>query len=158
MKAVVQRVKKAKVSVDGITAGAINMGLLVYVGVSHNDTEKDAVWIADKAANLRIFHDDLGKMNLSIINLLARGVEAGILAVSQFTLLGDCIKGRRPYFGEAADPQIAEPLYNFFMSRVRKHGIKCEAGIFQAHMEIDSINDGPVTIILDSSQSPGNNS
>jgi len=149
MKAVVQRVKKASVAVNGNVTGAIEQGLLAYIGVARNDTEKEAVWLADKIANLRIFHDDQGKMNLSIKDINLQGAQAGILAISQFTLLGDCVKGRRPYYGEAADPEIAAPLYEFFMNEIRKNGIKCGAGIFQAHMEVDSVNDGPVTIILD---------
>ncbi|MCL2479957.1 MAG: D-aminoacyl-tRNA deacylase, partial [Treponema sp.] len=144
MKVVIQRVKNAAVSVDGAVKGKIGKGLLVYLGVAVNDTEKDAAWIADKTANLRIFSDDQGKMNLSIKDIIAAGLQAGILAVSQFTLLGDCVKGRRPYYGDAADPQIAKPLYDLFMEKIRGNGIVCEAGIFQAHMEVDSVNDGPV--------------
>ena len=151
MKAVVQRVRKACVSVDGTITGKINNGLLVYLGVSVNDSEKDVLWLVDKVSNLRIFGDADGKMNLSIIDILAQGLEAGVLAISQFTLLGNCVKGRRPYYGEAADPKIAEPLYLFFIKKIRECNIACETGIFQAHMEVDSVNDGPVTILLDSS-------
>jgi len=150
MKAVVQRVKNARVSVDGNTTGKIGKGLLVYIGVARNDTEKDADWLTDKIVNLRIFSDEQDKMNLSIKDIIAQGVNAGILAISQFTLLGDCVKGRRPYYGEAADPPVAEPFYQLIMKKIREQDIICEAGVFQAHMEVDSINDGPVTIILDS--------
>ena len=156
MKAVVQRVKKAQVTVENKITGSITNGLLVYLGVSKNDTEKDAQWLADKIVNLRIFCDEQGKMNLSIPDLIASGrKEMKILAVSQFTLLGDCVKGRRPYFGEAADPEPANNLYSFFMEKICEQGVICEAGIFQAHMEVESVNDGPVTILLDSSAVTG---
>jgi D-tyrosyl-tRNA(Tyr) deacylase len=151
MKAVVQRVKRAGVSVDGKVSGSINAGLLVYLGVSQNDTDKDADWLADKIIHLRIFGDEQGKMNVSLNDVIARGADAGVLAISQFTLLGDCIKGRRPFYGEAAGPQEARLLYERFIDRIRGTGIVCEAGVFQAHMEVMSVNDGPVTILLDSS-------
>ena len=150
MKAVVQRVKNASVTADGKLAGKISRGLLVYAGVSVNDSETDAVWLAEKVVNLRIFPDENGKMNLSVKDIITAGLEAKILAVSQFTLLGDCVKGRRPYYGEAAEPEKAAPLYEFFMEKIRENGIVCEAGIFRTHMQVESINDGPVTIILDS--------
>ena len=151
MKAVVQRVKRASVLVEGQIKGSIGNGLLVYLGVSKNDTEKDADWLAEKIVNLRIFSDENEKMNLSIeqIKNTETGLEKGILVISQFTLLGDCIKGRRPYFGEAADPVIAQSLYEYFIDRIKKQNIKCEAGVFQAKMEVESINWGPVTILLD---------
>ena len=149
MKAVVQRVKKAKVTVNEEITGSINAGLLVYLGVSGKDTEKDADWLAEKIAHLRIFRDDQDKMNLSINDIISKGTDAWILVISQFTLLGDCIKGRRPYYGEAADPAIAKPLYEYFMKRIRDLGLVCEAGVFQAHMDVESVNDGPVTILLD---------
>ena len=154
MKAVVQRVKKAAVSVDGKITGSIDNGLLVYLGVANGDTKKQAEWLADKIANLRIFADADGKMNVSIKEKITSGIDTGakILAISQFTLLGDCVKGRRPYYGEAAEPGIAKPLYEYFMQKIREQGIVCEAGIFQAHMEIDSVNDGPVTILVDTAQ------
>ncbi|MCL2832984.1 MAG: D-aminoacyl-tRNA deacylase [Treponema sp.] len=163
MKAVVQRVKNARVTVDGSAAGKIERGLLVYVGVAVNDSEKDASRLAEKIANLRIFPDACDKMNLSILDVNAADINAdektagvntdktgaGILAVSQFTLLGDCVKGRRPYYGNAAEPQTAKYLYELFMDKIREQGIVCEAGVFQTHMSVESINDGPVTILLD---------
>ena len=147
MKAVVQRVRNASVSVDGKICGAIKYGLLVYLGVAAEDGEKDAEWMADKAANLRIFKDEHEKMNLSIKDL---GGGAGILAVSQFTLLGDAGKGRRPYYGEAAEPVKANKLYGHFMEKIKEHGLVCEAGVFQARMDVAYTNEGPVTILLDS--------
>lgn len=151
MKAVVQRVFRATVSVEGKTAGSVNRGLLVYLGVARGDTETDAAWLAEKIVNLRIFGDDDGKMNVSLLEQKTSRLDVAVLAVSQFTLLGECVKGRRPYYGEAAEPMIAKPLYEYFMENIRERGIRCEAGIFQAHMEVESINDGPVTILLDSS-------
>ena len=150
MKAVVQRVKNAEVSVEGKVSGSIKAGLLVYLGVARGDNEKDADWMAEKIANLRIFNDSQGKMNLSLLDLIGQNKEAAVLAVSQFTLLGECAKGRRPYYGEAAEPEKAEKLYQHFMTKVREQGLICEAGIFQAHMEVSYTNDGPVTILLDS--------
>jgi len=158
MKAVVQRVRDASVTVDGAVSGAIARGLLVYLGVAAGDTEKDAEWMAEKIAYLRIFEDAQGKMNVSLKDLVgeagnaARGDgvrSAGVLAVSQFTLLGDASKGRRPYYGAAAEPAKAKALYEYFMAQVGKQGLPCEAGIFQAHMEVSYTNDGPVTILLD---------
>jgi D-tyrosyl-tRNA(Tyr) deacylase len=151
MKAVVQRVKMAKVTVDDQLTGSIEKGFLVYLGVAREDSEKDVQWMADKIANLRIFSDAQGKMNLSIPDLIELGEKnIGVLAVSQFTLLGECAKGRRPYYGEAAEPEIAKKLYESFIEKIRGSGIECQAGIFQAHMEVHSINDGPVTILLNS--------
>ena len=149
MKAVVQRARNASITVDGKITGSIERGLLVYLGVAVDDTEKDAAWMADKAANLRIFEDPQGKMNLSIKEL-ENTDKTGILAVSQFTLLGDASKGRRPFFGAAAEPGKAKALYELFMEKIREQGLLCEAGIFQAHMDVSYVNDGPVTIILDS--------
>ena len=151
MKAVVQRVKRARVMVEGQVKGSIGNGLLVYLGVSKSDTEKDADWLADKIINLRIFSDENDKMNLSIDQIITTetGLEKGILVISQFTLLGDCIKGRRPFFGEAADPEIAQNLYEYFINKIKQQNINCEAGVFQAKMEVESINAGPVTILLD---------
>ena len=146
MKAVVQRVKNASITVEGRITGAITHGLLVYVGVAAEDNEKDAEWMAEKVANLRIFADTEGKMNLSLKEITG----AGVLAVSQFTLLGDAGKGRRPYFGAAAEPEKAKALYGYFMEKVREQGLICESGVFQAHMEVTYTNDGPVTILLDS--------
>ena len=153
MRAVVQRVKEAFVSVENNVTGQIENGLLVYLGVAKGDSEKDADILAEKIANLRIFSDSQDKMNLSILDLIeaeAGKKNTGVLAISQFTLLGDCKKGRRPYYGEAADPEPAKKLYEYFMRKIRGHGLLCESGVFQAHMEVHSINDGPVTILLDS--------
>jgi D-tyrosyl-tRNA(Tyr) deacylase len=152
MKAVIQRVKDAAVSVEGLVRGSIAGGLLVYLGVARGDVEKDAVKLAEKTANLRIFQDPQGKMNLSIKDLKTpeHPLSAAVLAVSQFTLLADARKGRRPYYGEAAEPEDAKKLYEFFMEKIREEGIVCEAGVFGAHMELRYTNDGPVTILLDS--------
>jgi D-tyrosyl-tRNA(Tyr) deacylase len=131
MKAVVQRVKNASVSVEGKVSGAIAEGLLVYLGVARGDTKADADWMADKVANLRIFEDDQGKMNLDVKKIIQGKVNShdisslpcGILAVSQFTLLADARKGRRPYYGEAADPEEAKVLYEYFMDKIRAQGL-----------------------------------
>ena len=149
MKAVVQHAKNASVTVEGKITGAVERGLLVYLGVTEDDGEKDASWMAEKIANLRIFEDAQGKMNLSLKDLEAER-PVGVLAVSQFTLLGDASKGRRPYYGAAAEPEKAKALYEYFMERIREQGLPCEAGIFQAHMDVNYTNDGPVTILLDS--------
>jgi D-tyrosyl-tRNA(Tyr) deacylase len=160
LKAVVQRVKNASVTIkteqvsDRIQgtdriSGRIDRGLLVYLGVARGDTEDDARRLAEKIAVLRIFEDNEGKMNLSI-----REAGGSVLAVSQFTLLADARKGRRPYYGEAADPDSAKALYEYFMDRIRKAGLICESGVFQARMEVAYINDGPVTILLDSRELP----
>jgi D-tyrosyl-tRNA(Tyr) deacylase len=118
--------------------------------VARDDTEKDAEKLAEKIANLRIFNDDEGKMNISLIDLNAQNPAAGVLAVSQFTLLADARKGRRPYYGAAADPDAARPLYEYFMERIRGLGLPCAGGVFQAPMKVRYTNDGPVTILLDS--------
>jgi D-tyrosyl-tRNA(Tyr) deacylase len=152
MKAVVQRARNASVTVEGQITGRISRGLLVYLGVAADDSEKDAAWMAEKIANLRIFEDAQGKMNLSIKEILRQAAESdgpvGILTVSQFTLLADASKGRRPYYGGAAEPEKAKALYGFFMEKIREQGLPCEAGVFQAHMDVSYTNDGPVTIIL----------
>ena len=157
MKAVIQRARNASVTVEGAVTGAISRGLLVYLGVAAGDTEKDAEWLAEKIANLRIFEDAEGKMNLSLLDVFTRDKSAaagtagiGVLAVSQFTLLADARKGRRPYYGDAAEPERAKMLYEYFMAKIREQGLGCEAGVFQAHMDVSYINDGPVTILLDS--------
>ena len=170
MKAVIQRVRNASVIVGGAVKGAIDRGLLVYLGVAGVDTEKDAQWLAEKTANLRIFEDSEGKMNLSLLDILRAGGDeeragkasintlnntlnntlTGVLAISQFTLLGDARKGRRPFFGAAAEPEKARFLYEYFMLKIREQGLVCEAGVFQAHMDVSYTNDGPVTILLDS--------
>lgn len=139
MRAVVQRVSRASVRVDQQTVGAIGPGLLVLLGVAPTDGPPQIAWMADKIANLRIFADAEGKMNLSV-----RDIQGGILLVSQFTLYGDASRGRRPGFGAAARPEIAEPLYLELASR-----LGAEKGVFGAHMEVELLNDGPVTLLLD---------
>ncbi len=145
MKAVVQRVSSARVEVEGETTGEIARGLLVLLGVAREDEDKDASWMAEKVVGLRIFGDDEGKMNRSLLE-----VEGALLAVSQFTLLGDARKGRRPSFIAAAAPDRAEELYGLFVSKTRALGARTETGKFQAHMDVHLVNDGPVTILLDS--------
>lgn len=147
MRAVIQRVTSASVVVDGHTVGEIGRGMLVLLGVGHADTDREAAWIADKIANLRIFEDDGGKMNLSV-----QEVGGGMLVVSQFTLLADCRKGRRPSFTDAAPPEQADRLYQVVVERLRGAGLRVETGVFQAHMQVHLVNDGPVTVILDTTQ------
>ncbi|HWL10469.1 MAG TPA: D-aminoacyl-tRNA deacylase [Planctomicrobium sp.] len=145
MRAVVQRVRSASVTVDGIVVGEIQQGFLVLLGIATDDTQDDVVYLAGKLCGLRVFEDDEGKMNRSI------GESGGsMLIVSQFTLYGDCRKGRRPSFIEAARPELAKPLYESFIAEVRGQGISVETGIFQAQMDVALINDGPVTFMLDS--------
>ncbi|WP_306533605.1 D-aminoacyl-tRNA deacylase [Geobacter sp.] len=150
MKAVIQRVSEARVVVDGETVGAIGRGILVLLGVEKGDTERDAAWLAEKIAGLRIFEDEAGKMNLSV-----REVAGGILAVSQFTLAGNCAKGRRPSFDTAAPPDEGKRLYDCFTDFVRETGIPTATGIFQADMKVHLVNDGPVTFILESPKAIG---
>ncbi len=145
MKAVLQRVTKASVSVEGEVVGRIGQGLVILVGVANGDTERDAVYLAQKAPDLRIFADDEGKFNLSAID-----VKAELLLVSQFTLLADTKKGRRPSFVDAAPPVLAERLFDQFVATTRESGLKVETGRFQQHMLVEIYNDGPVTIVLDS--------
>jgi len=145
MRAVIQRVSRAQVSVGEELVGKIGRGMLVLLGVSKTDTEADADYLAAKVAGLRIFEDENGKMNLS---LSEKGGE--VLAVSQFTLHGDVRRGKRPSFDEAAPPQRANQLYEHFVRRIREVGIHCETGRFQATMQVELINDGPVTILIDS--------
>ena len=145
MRAVLQRVSRAKVTVDGEIIGQIKKGLLVLLGVSSKDTEKDAVYLVEKIVNLRIFDDADDKMNDSLLDF---GGE--LLVVSQFTLYGDASKGRRPSFIEAARPEEANRLYEFFVASARKRVAKVETGRFQALMDVELVNDGPVTILLDS--------
>jgi len=147
MRAVVQRVSSSKVTVDGELTGEINKGLLVLLGVTHDDTSKDVDYIIDKVLNLRIFEDENEKMNLSL-----KDVEGELLVVSQFTLYGDCRKGRRPSFSNAARPEVATKLYEEFIDKARKEGIVTQTGMFGAHMMVDLTNDGPVTILLESNR------
>jgi D-tyrosyl-tRNA(Tyr) deacylase len=137
--------------VDTVVTGQIDYGILVYLGVAAGDTEKDADYLVDKIINLRIFEDAEGKMNRSVIDESKDAdCACGILAISQFTLLADARKGRRPSYSEAADPETAMRLYEYFISQVKKSGLICEKGKFQAHMMVNYTNDGPVTILLDS--------
>ena len=145
MRAVVQRVTSASVAVDGERVSEIGAGLLVLVGVAAGDTEQDAVYMAEKTVNLRIFEDDAGKMNRSLLE-----TGGGMLAVSQFTLLGDCRKGRRPSFIEAAPPDEGKRLYEVFCDAVRAYGMTVATGRFQAMMDVALVNQGPVTILVDS--------
>ena len=145
MRAVVQRVSSSKVTVDEEVVGNINNGLLVLLGVTHDDTSKDVDYMVDKVTNLRIFEDENDKMNLSL-----KDINGEVLAVSQFTLYGDCRRGRRPSFSDAARPEVANPLYEEFVKKISDLGINVSTGKFGAHMMVDLINDGPVTILLES--------
>lgn len=146
MKLVIQKCSKAKVSIKGKVVGKIGKGFVLLVGITHNDTAKDAEYLAKKVAGMRIFEDDEDKMNLSLAD-----VGGEILSISQFTLYGNAQKGNRPSFIEAARPEIAEPLYNYFNKVLREqYGLHVETGQFGAHMMVDLINDGPVTIIVES--------
>ena len=145
MRAVIQRVSRASVTVEGTITGQIERGLLVFLGVDKEDGPADIDFLADKIANLRIFPDKDGKMNLSVTD-----IGGGVLLISQFTLFGDCRKGRRPDFTAAGDPKTAKQLYEQMIETVRAKGLTVETGVFAAHMDIDSVNDGPVTLLLDS--------
>jgi D-tyrosyl-tRNA(Tyr) deacylase len=145
LKVVVQRVRSASVNVDGKTVGKIDQGLVLLVGVAESDSEADIEFVANKCAELRIFQDDQQKMNLSLID-----IEGEILSISQFTLLGDTRKGRRPSFIKAADPDKAEAFYTYFNQILTNKGIKVETGVFGAMMDVALINDGPVTLIVES--------
>ena len=145
MRAVVQRVSRASVTVAGEVTGEIGPGLFVLQGVSYADTEKEAAYLADKVANLRIFADDNDKMNLSVSE-----TAGAVLVVSQFTLYGDCRKGRRPSYNDAAPTGLAERLYEMFVETLKQSGLKVATGRFQAMMAVELVNDGPVTILLDS--------
>jgi D-tyrosyl-tRNA(Tyr) deacylase len=147
MRAVIQRVKSASVTVEGEVVSEIRKGLLVFLGVAQEDTLADIDYMANKIANLRIFEDDQGRMNLSILD-----IDGEALVVSQFTLYGDCRKGRRPSFIHAARPEKADPLYQAFMDEISRLGVPVKAGIFQAMMDVELINDGPVTMMLDSNK------
>jgi D-tyrosyl-tRNA(Tyr) deacylase len=145
MKALVQRVSGASVSVNDDVVGKIGAGLVVFLGVAQGDSKEDAIYLANKVVNLRIFADETSKFSLSALD-----TKGDILIVSQFTLLGDARKGRRPDFTSAAPPDLAKQLYEFFMEQVRATGLKVETGLFQEHMLVEIHNDGPVTISLES--------
>jgi D-tyrosyl-tRNA(Tyr) deacylase len=145
MRAVVQRVSRAKVDIESQTVGEVGRGLLVLLGVTHDDTTEDARWLAEKIVGLRIFPDADGKMNRDVME-----AGGGVLVVSQFTLFGDCRKGRRPSFVAAAPPPIAVPLYEAFLQAVQSLGVPTAAGRFGADMQVELVNDGPVTLIIDS--------
>jgi D-tyrosyl-tRNA(Tyr) deacylase len=147
MRAVVQRVASARVLVDGQVAGEVGTGLMVLLGVTHEDTAEQAAYLAGKVAGLRIFEDGDGKMNRSVLD-----VAGSALVVSQFTLYGDCRKGRRPSFDAAAKPDHARALYEAFVVDLRGLGVAVSTGVFQAHMQVELVNDGPVTILLDSAR------
>jgi D-aminoacyl-tRNA deacylase len=145
MRTILQRVSSACVTVDGVAVGSIGTGVLVFLGVSKTDREEDAGYLAEKIVKLRIFPDENGKMNRSV-----EDVGGAVLIVSQFTLYGDCRKGRRPSFDEAAPPELADPLYKYFVARVASYGVFVATGVFQAHMKVSLTNDGPVTFLLES--------
>jgi D-tyrosyl-tRNA(Tyr) deacylase len=145
MRAVVQRVSRARVTVNEFISGEIGLGLLVLLGVAKEDTEADAIYLAEKVAGLRIFEDENGKMNRSV-----QDVGGAVLAVSQFTLYGDVRKGKRPSFDDAAPPELARRLYELFVERIQAAGLRCETGRFQEMMQVELVNEGPVTILIDS--------
>jgi D-tyrosyl-tRNA(Tyr) deacylase len=145
MRAVVQRVSRAKVTVNGEVCGEIGAGLLVLLGVTQSDSEKDADYLADKIVGLRVFHDAEGKMNRAVGE-----IGGGVLVVSQFTLFGDVRRGKRPSFDAAARPEQAHALYEYFVGKIRAAGLPCQTGRFQETMDVELVNDGPVTILLDS--------
>ncbi len=145
MRAVVQRVKSASVSVNGVTVSSIGSGMLVLLGVAFDDSEKDVCWLVDKVADLRIFSDSSGKMNLDVSQ-----IDGAILVVSQFTLYGDCRKGKRPSYSSAATAEPARKLYSLFLSTMGKKGIPVKNGVFGEMMQVELVNDGPVTLIIES--------
>jgi len=147
MRAVVQRVSRAQVTVGTEVTGKIDRGLLVLLGVSREDTEKDADYLGDKIRGLRIFEDENGKINLDVA-----AIGGAVLVVSQFTLYGDVRRGRRPSFDGAAPPERARRLYEYFVGRIRAAGLRCQTGKFQEMMQVELVNDGPVTILLDSAK------
>lgn len=144
MRAVVQRVSSASVCVEGERVGSIDQGLLVLLGVSGKDTAADAEWLVEKIVNLRVFEDEERKLNRSLLD-----VGGKLLVVSQFTLYGNCRKGRRPSFVEAAPPEVADALYIVFVTKAKERNIPVQTGVFQAHMMVELVNDGPVTLIID---------
>jgi D-aminoacyl-tRNA deacylase len=145
MRAVLERVREARVEANGTVTGAIGIGLLVLLGVSRSDSKDDADYLAEKIAGLRIFPDEQGRMNRSVVE-----IGGAVLVVSQFTLYGDCRRGRRPSFDEAAPPDEARSLYEYFVERLRASKLKTETGVFQASMLVHLVNDGPVTLLLES--------
>lgn len=145
MRAVIQRVSRASVEVNGATVGAIERGFLVYAAAAADDSETDLQYIADKVANLRVFEDDAGKLNRSVLE-----VSGAVLLVSAFTVLADARKGRRPSFDSAAAPAVAEPMLQRLAAELAKSGMRVETGQFRAHMLVESINDGPICVLLDS--------
>ena len=145
MRAVVQRVSRARVTVDGETTGAIDAGLLVYLGIGPEDGEREVAWVTSKVADLRVFPDEAGRFDRSVTD-----IAGSVLVVSQFTLYGDTRRGRRPSFTDAAPPEVAAPLVDRVMDAIRDRGLRLEGGRFGAHMLVDAVNDGPVTILLDS--------
>lgn len=147
MRVVVQRVDRASVTVAGKITGAVQRGLLVLLGVAEGDTEKDLCYLADKVCGLRVFEDEAGRMNLSV-----KDIGGEILAVSQFTLYGDCRRGKRPSFDKAAKPDIANDYYEKFVAACRAQGVNVATGVFRAHMLVELVNNGPVTILLDSTK------
>jgi D-tyrosyl-tRNA(Tyr) deacylase len=147
MRAVVQRVSRAKVTVNGEITGEIGPGLLVLLGVGTADTRSDTDYLADKIIGLRIFEDPGGKMNLSVVD-----IAGAVIAVSQFTLYGDVRRGKRPSFDAASPPQLARELYQYFVEKIRAAGLRCETGRFQEMMQVELVNEGPVTILLDSAR------
>ena len=150
MRAVIQRVSRAKVTIDGTVHGEIGKGFLILLGVCEGDTEAEAVYLADKCVGLRVFTDENDKMNLA-----AADVGGGLLVISQFTLYGDCKKGKRPNFMRAARPGLAVPLYERFLARCRESGLPVETGVFGADMAVELVNDGPVTILMDTEEMRG---
>lgn len=144
MRALLQRVSQASVSVNGRIVGQIERGFVILLGVTHSDTNKEADWLANKLSGLRLFEDEAGKMNLSLAD-----VDGAFLVVSQFTLYGDARKGRRPSFTEAARPEQAEPLVDYFCEKLRQNGFQVQTGVFGAHMDVTIQNDGPVTLMLE---------
>jgi D-aminoacyl-tRNA deacylase len=145
MRAVIQRVREARVTVEGSVLGEIGPGLLALLGIAKADSPADAEFLAEKILNLRVFPDEAGKMNRSLLD-----IGGALLVVSQFTLYGDCRKGRRPSFDDAAPAELARPLYEHFIEVARKSGLRVETGVFQAHMEVSLVNDGPVTLLVES--------